>query len=254
MVCCNLKGGLGNMLFQIASAYAISVENNDTLIIDEKKSHKVHNNIDFYKKNIFRKLTYEKCYNENTYNEKYFHYNKINYQKNILIDGYFQSEKYFSNHKKDILNLFSIDENSNLYINNKYGSILNDETCSIHIRRGDYLNLPNYHPICEKEYYIKAIDKFKSNTKFLIFSDDINWCKNNLIGNNFIFIENEFDYIDIWLMSLCKNNIIANSTFSWWGAWLNKNENKKIISPKKWFGPLINHNTKDLIPNTWITI
>jgi hypothetical protein len=90
----------------------------------------------------------------------------------------------------------------------------------------------------------------------LIFSDDINWCKNNLLikNKNIFFIEGNQDYIDLWLMSMCKNNIMANSTFSWWGAWLNKNPNKKVFVPRTWFGNMIKHNTKDLIPNTWIQI
>ena len=89
---------------------------------------------------------------------------------------------------------------------------------------------------------------------YLIFSNDIEWCKKNFIGNQFIFIEGEKDYIDLWLMSLCKNNIIANSSFSWWGAWLNTNSDKKVITPKNWFGPAINHSTQDLIPEKWFMI
>ena len=88
----------------------------------------------------------------------------------------------------------------------------------------------------------------------LVFSDDIDWCKGVFRGDRFTFIEGEKDYIDLYIMSQCKNNIIANSTFSWWGAWLNKNKNKKIVAPKKWFGSLISHNTKDLIPKEWIKV
>ena len=115
------------------------------------------------------------------------------------------------------------------------------------------MNLPNHHPACNLGYYKEAI-KLMDVNKFIVFSDDMSWCKENFVGDEFIFMENNSDYIDLWLMSLCDNNIIANSSFSWWGAWLNQNPNKKVIAPKKWFGPAINHNTKDLIPESWIII
>ena len=150
------------------------------------------------------------------------------------------------------MSLFDIDEKSKKEIYEKYSEILNGETCSIHVRRGDYLGLNGHHPVCDLEYYNKSINLFDKNTKFLVFSDDIKWCQENFKGENFIFISGNRDFIDIWLMSLCQNNIIANSTFSWWGAWLNQNINKKVIAPSKWFGPLkINHNTQDLIPEAW---
>ena len=90
---------------------------------------------------------------------------------------------------------------------------------------------------------------------FVVFSDDIKWCKENFIGNNFYFVENEKDYIEMYLMSSCNNNIISNSSFSWWSAWINENENKKIIGPKNWFGPsLSNISDRDIIPLEWIKI
>ena len=106
------------------------------------------------------------------------------------------------------------------------------------------------------EYYRSAVDLIGKEKLFFIFSDDINWCKNNFdfIENKF-FIENNKDYEDLILMSLCSHNIIANSSFSWWGAWLNSNPNKIIISPKKWFGNKYNfHNTKDLYNEKWIKL
>jgi hypothetical protein len=86
------------------------------------------------------------------------------------------------------------------------------------------------------KYYQEAMKHFDDDTLFVVFSDDIDWCKSVFKGDNFIFITNEQDYVDLYLMSLCKNNIIANSSFSWWGSWLNKNEGKKVIAPSKWFG------------------
>ena len=95
---------------------------------------------------------------------------------------------------------------------------------------------------------------FNNCDNFLIFSDDIVWCKNNFVGDKFIFIEGEEDYIDLWLMSLCNHNIIANSSFSWWGAWLNKNNNKTVIAPKNWFGPNKKLDPTDLYCKDWLVI
>ena len=137
----------------------------------------------------------------------------------------------------------------------KYPVIFNNKTTSVHIRRGDYLNYPNFHPTQSQEYYYNCIEKLSSDTDFFIFfSDDTTWCKNHFKEKNFLFIENEKDYLSLLLMSFCSNNIISNSSFSWWGAWLNKNNYKQVIGPKIWFGPGLNHNTSDIIPENWIKI
>jgi len=252
MVTTSLGGGLGNYLFQIASAYSLALDNGDECVFDMDNSVKVHKHISTYENNILRNIKFNNFDVKNEYNEPYFHYNKIPYLENIRLNGYFQSEKYFNHNRDKILDLFSISEECNKYIQDKYGEILKEDTCSIHVRRGDYLNLQNFHPLCELDYYEKAIKQFPVNTKFLVFSDDIDWCKKSFKDNNFIFIEGNKDYIDMWVMSLCKDNIICNSTFSWWSAYLNKNKNKKVVAPNKWFGDLLNHDTKDLIPESWV--
>jgi len=253
MLSCNLFGGLGNYLFQVAATHSLSIDNNDFCVFNDKNSYTVHKHFNTYTSNIFRNL---KISEENftlLYNEPFFQFKKIPYQKNLKLSGYFQSEKYFNHNRNSILDLFSIDDNSKNYIKNKYDDILNKKTCSVHVRRGDYLNLPNHHPVCSLDYYNKTIEMMDVDL-FLVFSDDIEWCRKNFIGDKFIFIDENPDYIDIWLMSLCDNNIIANSSFSWWGAWLNQNENKTVIAPKQWFGSAIQHNTNDLIPETWLRL
>ena len=254
MVTSNLMGGLGNYMFQIATAYSLSLDSQDELIFNINDSLRVHEPIRSYTSNIFSKINFVEFNLDGLTNhyEPFFHYQKIPLLNNVKLNGYFQSEKYFSHNRTQILSLFDIDEKSKKEIYEKYSEILNGETCSIHVRRGDYLGLNGHHPVCDLEYYNKSINLFDKNTKFLVFSDDIKWCQENFKGENFIFISGNRDFIDIWLMSLCQNNIIANSTFSWWGAWLNQNINKKVIAPSKWFGPLkINHNTQDLIPEAW---
>jgi hypothetical protein len=255
MVACNLVGGLGNYLFQIAASYALALRNDDKVIYDEQKAYSPHNKLSFYKNNIFRKIPFGRTNFESIYTEPFFNYDPIIYKKNLLLSGYFQSEKYFISERKQILDLFSIDEHSMDFIRQKYKKIDFQKTCSLHVRRGDYLLYPNIHPTCSLSYYNSALQMIDSEN-LIVFSDDITWCVENInIKDKKVYFATENnDYIDLWLTSLCKNNIIANSSFSWWGAWLNINENKKIISPKKWFGSAVSHNTEDLIPKEWIKI
>jgi|TARA_R110001606_G_scaffold343773_1_gene492360 hypothetical protein len=251
MVTSILRGGLGNYMFQIGAAVTLAVKYNDTAVFDFNYTKQVHNNIKTYKQNLFRKLDDSlKVSKINIYNEPQFEFSVIPYKKDIVLSGNFQSEKYLD--RDLILNLFALDSISKNYIAGKYGTDFNNCT-SIHVRRGDYLLKQDRHPVLGMEYYNSAIEQFDNCKKFIIFSDDIVWCKANFIGDNFVFVEDEEDYIDLWLMSLCNNNIIANSSFSWWGAWLNTSIDKKIISPKhtNWFGKNKKLNTQDLIPELW---
>lgn len=253
MITSNLMGGLGNHMFQISVAYSLSLDNGDECAFDPINSSSKHGQIDSYKSNIYHNINFGSVPFNSSYSEPQFSYTKIPYEPNTILLGYYQSEKYFSHNRDKVLSLFGLDEVSRTYINNKYSELLKGKTCSLHVRRGDYLKLPNHHPVCSLEYYQSAIELIGDDTTFLVFSNDIGWCQENFNGDNFIFI-NESDYIDMWLMSLCDDNIIANSSFSWWGAWLNPNPNKKVTVPKRWFGPAISNNTEDLIPNTWIVI
>lgn len=252
MVNSNLIGGLGNYLFQIATSLALCLDNKDTLLYDDNDATVVHKPIDSYKDNIFRNINFSKINSSVVhYNEPNFHFNKIDYVPNIRLNGYFQSEKYFNHRREEILQFFSPTQDIIEKLKTKYPFISKSNICSIHVRRGDYLRLPNHHPVCSSVYYGEAINYIGGNNVFLVFSDDIEWCKNTFKGSSFIFVEGNTDFEDLYLMSMCKNNIIANSSFSWWGAWLNKNVDKKVVAPSIWFGPGVNHETKDLIPNTW---
>jgi hypothetical protein len=173
------------------------------------------------------------------YNEPNFSYSTIpNFMLPTKIIGYFQSEKYFLKNKNQILSLFKCPEEIFKKLTLKYPQINESNTCSLHVRRGDYLNFSDHHPTQNMEYYKSAISVVGSDKTFFIFSDDISWCKENFnFLDNVIYCEDNEDYEDLYLMSLCNDNIIANSSFSWWGAWLNNNKNKKVVAPKKWFGP-----------------
>lgn len=253
MIISNLKGGLGNYLFQIAAGYSLSLDNNTMFNLDLNRILIVHSHWRTYMNNIFRNVdTVENFRNTSYYIYESLTFKKIPFVDNCLIDGYFQSEKYFINNKEKILQLFDIDKKTFEYLNKKYYNILNDDnTCSIHVRRGDFLNIPFYNKL-NMNYYNKAIESIGKDKHFVIFSNDIIWCRENFKNLNVTFIEGEKDYVDLYLMSLCKNNITANSTFSWWGAYLNKNENKKIITPKIWF--YNTHSNEDIVPDEWIKI
>lgn len=257
MITCELMGGLGNQLFQIATTTALALRNNDTACFDID-NHRIGlqgRNASIYKSTLYRKLNNAKLNNTNFFEQEGFHFSEIPYSENLKIVGFFQSEKYFIDYKVQIIDLFEPNDGIISYINNKYGDILSKKTCSLHVRHGDYLLLSNNHPPLQMKYYEEAMKYFDNDTLFVVFSDDIDWCKSVFKGDNFVFIENEEDYIDIYLMSLCKNNIIANSSFSWWGSWLNKNENKKVIAPSKWFGLAKSQlKTEDIYTNKMIKI
>ena len=253
----NLKGGLGNYLFQIASTYSYAKEFNKTPIFETETSVTVHKNIKYYNDNILKKIsliTKDNLNYKHNYIERVFHYNKIPlFNDSVKLDGYFQSEKYFEKYTSEIRELFTFNIP---HIIKKYDSFIHKNKCSIHVRRGDYLKSPNHHPTQPIQYYLNAMKHFNNDTIYLIFSDDINWCKQNFPKNDkLIFIEGNKDYEDLMLMSMCQNNIICNSTFSWWAAWLNKNKNKKVVAPRRWFGSALSkNNTKDIYPKNWILL
>ena len=177
-----------------------------------------------------------------------FHYEPFNVVDNTTYNSMFQSEKYFPN-RDFIINLFAPSKKV-LSELKKYEDILKGTTCAIHVRRGDYLDElgPNFAQ--DTTYFQNAINLIGEVDKYIIFSDDIKWCKENFLMKNVTFIENGKDYIEIFLQSRCTHNIISNSTFSWWGAYLNQNLNRKIVAPKKWF----NDNMKnDIVPDYWLT-
>ena len=251
MITSFLQGGLGNQLFQISAAISLALENDDDAIFSFKNHDlpKQGRKCENYSKNIFRNLNFsDNLFIKRRYHEPFYHYKEIEPKSNMCLIGYFQSEKYFSKYANVIREVFSIDEDSLKIIKEKYGEILKKEPISIHVRRGDYIKYKDFHPPCSLEYYKKAIKQFPENSTFLVFSDDIEWCKQNFLGENFWFVDGNEDYIDLYLMFLCKNAIIANSSFSWWGAWLGKAD--KVIAPNKWFGKADN-DTKDLLPHHW---
>jgi hypothetical protein len=239
-------GRLGNQLFQIASTIGIAKKNNlDYGFFDWEYNEFLKNKLPNFQGEIQKKVVYDN-----------FSFHDIILDENTDLFGYLQSYKFFNN-----VEINEIFELKNIYteILNKYDF---ENSVSIHVRRTDYLS--NFH-IYEKLtliYYKKALDYLNSLnmkiSKIYIFSDDIEWCKVNFnFLENKIFVQDNIDIIDLFLMSRCENNIICNSTFSWWAAFLNKNKSKKIICPKLWYvknNEIKNFVYDDLIPMDWIKI
>ena len=243
-------GGLGNYLFQIGAGLTLATKIGTEFNVYERDIMTVHNHVDTYRKNILRNIQFGMSPAEFVYNEgNDFTYRPIPERDNIRLYGYFQSEKYLD--RELLLKTFdmkSIAPNSS-YLNH----ILSNNSVSIHVRRGNYLTLPNHHPVCSMDYYRKAMDVLGKDKNYFVFSDDLQWCKENFRGDNFTFVEGLVDWYEMYLMSQCQHNIIANSTFSWWGAWLNQNENV-VVSPSRWFGVDKKLDTRDLLPENWIKI
>lgn len=250
MITCQLKGGLGNQLFQIASSFSYALDANIDFqlslpLLDkwgciQGESPKVYLN------NIFSNTNTTQQTPNNAYKEPCFTYQKIpDGLIDCIFDGYFQSEKYFKHNSESIISLFNFDKFKNLVDQYDY-----ENACSIAVRRGDYLKYRHIYNVLDMEYYNKAMQIINCDN-YIVYSDDIDWCKANFIGDQFVFADLPPPAI-IYLTSICRHNIIANSTLGWWGAWLNQNKHKKVICPKTWFTN--KESSRDLVPADWITI
>jgi hypothetical protein len=258
-------GRLGNQMFQFASTYGIAkklgydvafpLENITTPSVEDFKDG-ITREVYFDIPNVFEipkellKPKSDIVYNKEA-QEPYFHFSPdlFTIPDSTNIKGYYQTEKYFEHCKNEILDIFTFKSHIKRKALELFPKVITD-TVGIHVRVGDYAGLQMYHPICEPDYYASAMTYFTDkNYYFLIFSDNIDYCK-DIFGEseNIIYICNNEPEVDMCLMSMCEHNVIANSTFSWWAAWLNKNPNKKVIAPKKWFGPAYEgvNNTKDI--------
>lgn len=261
----NIMGGLGNQMFQYAYAYNLiksklshthTIEYN-TEWYNYKKDNRVYL-LDFF--NLSKLLLKSDLKNNSTpyqlvLDDKTFDEYKDYKGLNLLLNGYWQKWDHVKKNLPELLNIFKFDVNKihhgikdcDKLVENtlkKEFLIKNSYSTSVHVRRGDYLSHKDIYNILDENYYIKAInseiDKNK-NCIFYIFSDDIQWCRNTFKDvKNLVFIGNDpnnpySSLYDLYLMSICKNNIISNSTFSWWASILNKNNHKTVYAPSTWF-------------------
>jgi hypothetical protein len=240
MVSSIYAGRLGNILFEKAAAIGYAQKHGLQYCIDEEPSIR-----HMWPKPVIIK-------------ESGHQYQELPFMpqwkdKHVVLQGFWQSERYFAHCREEVLKAFGFSWEP-----------LN-AVCSIHVRRGDYLLYPDKHPVVTAEYLDQAISYICQNTGvslFMVFSDDIPYCRQLI--NSRMYYGCRFDYSeriderrDLEFMSRCEHNIISNSTFSWWGAWLNQNPDKVVISPSKdnWFGPGNAHlDTSDIIPESWIQI
>ena len=285
-----ITAGLGNQMFQYALYRALIEQGKEVYLdisdsVDRNKPDlyqlksifpiieqlAIREEIDRFKINITDLRLYERMRRKLTLmmslpykryvEKKYYNYDKriFNLKGDYYLDGYWQSEKYFSCIGKKIREEFKFIPEIVSHNMITLNQVRMTESVSIHIRRGDYVKHPWHGGICDLEYYQKAIKLMKNkvnNPFFFIFSDDPGWCKENLLVHNSVFIDWNHgldSFKDMQLMSNCRHNIIANSSFSWWGAWLNTSPDKIVIAPSRWLNNTT-YDHPDIVPYGWIKL
>jgi len=265
-----LKGGLGNQFFQYAAAKALSIESERELIVDTGW---------FARKNRSRAYRLDSFgINPNTIQLSKAQLNLASFgnglllppslrglkslsdpadlgfksfdnisSDRVLLNGYWQSEKYFQNISDSLRQeIKPVDQ-----IKVGFSAEQLKNAVAIHVRRGDYLAKGPAHVVSE-QYIRNAMNAFDNNTHFIVCSDDVNWCKERFNQDNISFSSNKSDLEDFILMSQCGHNVIANSSFSWWSAWLNQNEGRRVIAPTPW--TMTGQSHLDILPADWETI
>lgn len=288
MIIVQLKGGLGNQLFQYAAALSLAEHHSTVVKVDTTELNQGDKEIgtvrsfDLQKtvcdpkvatieeiqkikrQSFFTKYVdkFKPPYQRKIYKEAAFGFDEhfFRAKDNIYLKGYRQSERYFLPIEHKIRNCFKFKAGAIEQVKNKASEICTVNSIAIHIRRGDYAKVvvKDFHGIPDKSYYQDAIIYFEDHIpepRFFIFSDDPEWVKQHLGFNAaFEMVSGEHTSTaieDFHLISQCKHQVIANSTFSWWAAWLNPNPDKIVIAPEKWFNNAP-YDTKDLIPKNWI--
>ena len=234
--CPGYFGWLGNQMFQYAATFAASKRAGTSCAFPE-------NNPNLFELFTLSANKSNSLQGQNIYQEPHFHYSPIPQSDEIVLHGYFQSEKYFSEYIDELKDEFVLRHP-------KYPEKLDEDYIGIHVRRGDYLNHPTIHPTCSMEYYEQALASLPDKP-VKVFSDDQEWCAKNFKGDKFHISTKDF-IEDFELMRKCNYHIIANSSFSWWAAWLS--DSKKVIAPSTWFGPNGAGSAKDVVPNNWTKI
>ncbi|MCX6735937.1 MAG: alpha-1,2-fucosyltransferase [Candidatus Parcubacteria bacterium] len=268
MIIVKLFGGIGNQMFQYALGRGLSLDQKTELAFD----------LSWYKNSPDRQFTLE---NFNISGKPITTFQKINSlsvqrikessfafdskilstEKNVFLDGYWQSPKYFEGIEDILKKDFTLKDVQDEKYETLLKKISRVNSVSLHIRRGDYLSEKNVrvYENCPHEYYEKAIKYIKErmgDIELFVFSDDMDWVKKNIRFDFLVTFVSDFGFTDcqeLILMSKCRHNITANSTFSWWGAWLNQNKGKIIVTPKKWFIKE-RERERDLIPSLWIKL
>ena len=278
MITCNLNGGLGNQLFQIFTtiAYSLLYKIPFGFLYKESLGGRFHNRPTYWHSFLspLANFNYESIPRMLPLREQNFTYNELPSpvalkSENIILSGYFQSYKYFAPFFSTICKLIRLDKQREQVLHEMVNIYDISNMVSMHFRLGDYKYLQNSHPLVKIEYYKKSIEYIISSTNNPMLSimyfcekednvevlDKIDTLRIAFPECSFIKApDNADDWKQLLMMSCCKHHIIANSTFSWWGAYFNSNEDKIVCYPDPWFGPSANHNIDDLFPDTWIKI
>lgn len=281
---CNLMGGLGNQLFQIFATIAYAKDTNRKAVFPYSEELRTGTIRSTYWHSFLNGLLSTTTYGDNMYKQNTvlmgypalreggFAYHEIPNIKtnNIMLNGYYQSYKYFEKYKDYIYELINLGKQQQ-DMREKYGVYFDNDTTSVsmHFRIGDYKKIQECHPVMTYDFYDKAIDKIRttinaSTIKILYFHENVDTVDVNVIIDKlkqkhptieFQRVEDSLkDWEQMLLMSCCDHNIIANSTFSWWGAYFNTNDSRIICYPSLWFGEKLQHNTDDLFPSNWVKI
>lgn len=272
-------GRLGNQMFEFAALRGIAAKHQYDITIPSPENKGIEN-YSLHECFKFDHIPVGYIEGENYVQEGHFHFDENLFETcpdNVSLYGFFQSEKYFK-HISDIIrqDFTFLDEHlepCKEFIEQFDGQ----EPIMLHVRRGDpnlvdprgfkwaYVNCSDQHPVQSLEYYEKALQEFDDNQPVVVFSDSVDWVKEQefFSGDRFFISEPQYKYddgsflpyTDLCLMALCSHAIVANSSMSWWGAWLQSNPNKKVIAPKMWFGPAYaDKDTKDLYCSDWIVL
>jgi hypothetical protein len=248
-------GGLGNQMFQIAKATSEGLYKNISAEFLKTSAITTEGNPPTkYLNNIFRNVNFVDSLPETVRVSEFdWAYRKQNINGNASVEffGYFQSSKNFNEHGEYLKNIFSPTSGFLDKIEQLYPNFKNEKKISIHVRRGDYLSILDFLPVIDKSYIDQCLKYTIVYDKIYIFSDDKEWCKQNLNYKNSEVVCGLEDYEELWMMSLCNTNIMSNSSFSWWGSYLNKNKGKRVFCPSIWFGPQGPRYWEDVYENDW---
>ncbi len=281
----SITGGLGNQMFQVAAClgYAWKHKLQPIFLKGEWQGMETHPGTHWNSFLVRLKEYLVDSLPRNIMNYHLPHWNSTSVPSPaelsnfhcIRLNGYFQSEKHFKDYRSEILQLFKPEDHVTSKLNQRYHHINPNDSGILHIRRGDLVGLEHIHPIMPVSYYKEAIQLLESKAgkrlKWYIISEkkDQTWIKNQELFKDFTLIDNQEnldpdpeirgperseDYEDLCTMWYFKYLIIANSTFSWWGAWLNQHPDKTVVCPKNWFGPAGPQPFDSIYPEGWIQV
>ena len=251
-----LQGGLGNQLFQYAFGRSVSIAKGEELFFKNQFGGAPH--CKYGLDDLHTKIQFGGPHPTYLYSEGAFKYdtNVYNAPHGTFYNGFWQTEKYFNESivREEIRMKTPMSAEGLKWAEKIAGA---ETSCFVHVRRGDYLKEPHksFHGNLDMNYYRRALELIDPETSIFIFSDDLGWCRDNFKGACFYLVDHDNAYESLFLMKLCHHAIIANSSFSWWAAWLGDEKlNRLVIAPEKWFSDSSGMQYGDVVPERWVKI